>query len=254
MPVVQGTIAAEDRLAWLGERLVADGSITIVDAAAALGVSAMTVRRDLSELEERGAARRVRGGARAIGPATFADRRDRAARAKSRIAAKLVEMLPATGVVAFDASSTIMRFAALAEARDLTVLTNGPETFVALQDRPGIAPLLTGGRLDPATGSLVGPLACRAASQLTVDTFFASAAAVDPVTGPLEATLDEAEVKRCLADRAREVVLAVDSSKLELGAAALAFEWDRVHLLVTELDPADERLAPYRGLTRAGVA
>ena len=36
MRVVQGTIAAEERLAWLGDRLAADGSITIADAAAAL--------------------------------------------------------------------------------------------------------------------------------------------------------------------------------------------------------------------------
>ena len=59
--------------------------------------------------------------------------------------------------MAFDASSTVMRAAtALAGARDLAVLTNGPDTFQALQERPGLTPILTGGQLDTRTGSLVG--------------------------------------------------------------------------------------------------
>jgi DeoR family transcriptional regulator, fructose operon transcriptional repressor len=209
------------RLAWLTEQLAVNGAVTLADAAAALAVSEMTIRRDLVELEERGLARRVRGGAKAVGPQPFAQRRDRMARAKSRVAAKLTDLVPATGAIALDASSTVMRLAsALISARDLLVLTNGPDTFAALQQQAGVTPMLTGGRLDARTGSLVGPLACRAADVLTVRRFFVSAAAVDADTGGFEETLEEAEVKRALATAADEVVLAVDSSKL--GSRALA--------------------------------
>jgi DeoR family fructose operon transcriptional repressor len=245
--VVQGTIASEKRLEWLGHKLRADGAVTISGAADALGVSEMTIRRDLLELEDRGSVRRVRGGAKAIGPRTFAERHDMATRAKSRIAAKLAELIPADGAVAFDASSTVMRLAnALTAARDLTILTNGPDTFTALQGLPGVSPLLTGGRLDTRTGSLIGPLACRAASQLAVGTFFASAAAIDLEAGSLEATLEEAEVKRSIAVGAERVVLAVDFSKVGARAMAVGLEWDDVDILVTELDPTDQRLTPYR--------
>lgn len=244
---LRGTLAAEERLRWLSGQLDRAGSVAIADAAAELGVSEMTIRRDLTELEERGAARRIRGGAKAVGPQTFAERRHAMAPAKARIAAKLAPLVPATGAVAFDASSTVMRLAAtLGSARDLTVLTNGPETFGALQGQAGVTPLLTGGRLEPRTGSLVGPLAYRSTTQLAVERLFASAAALDPRSGALEATLEEAEVKRGLAAAAAHVVLAVDSSKLGQRAAAVGVEWDRIDLLVTELDPADERLAPYR--------
>jgi DeoR family transcriptional regulator, fructose operon transcriptional repressor len=246
---VQGSIAAEERLRWIEDRLTIDGSVTIADAAGSLDVSEMTIRRDLAELEERGSARRVRGGATAVGPQPFAQRRHTAPRAKSQIAAKLAALVPAVGTVAFDASSTVMRLAGnLDHARDLTVLTNGPDTFAALQDLPGIAPLLTGGRLDARTGSLVGPLACRAAEQFSVDVFVTSAAALSEA-GTLEAALEEAEVKRAIATGARRVVVAVDSSKLADTAVALALEWDRVDTLVTELDPADRRLDPYRTVT-----
>ena len=75
---------------------------------------------------------------------------------------------------------------------------------------------------------------------------FVSAAALDPRHGTSEATLEEAEVKLALADVAAEVVVAVDSSKLDQRAPARALPPERVDLLVTELDPADARLDPYR--------
>jgi DeoR family transcriptional regulator, fructose operon transcriptional repressor len=245
----QSSLAAEERLRWLSDQLEESGSIAIYDAATTLGVSEMTIRRDLTELEERGAARRVRGGARAVGPQTFSERRETMGRAKAKIAAKLAEFVPQTGAVAFDASSTVMRLATgLASARDLVVLTNGPDTFTALQGQSGVTPLITGGRLESRTGSLVGPLACWAATQLAVQCFFASAATVDPRSGSLETTLEEAEVKRSMAAAGAQVVLGVDSSKLGQTAVAVGLEWDRIDVLVTELDPDDARLAPYRDL------
>lgn len=250
MTAVQGTVA-EARLHWLTERLRETGAIGIADAAAQLGVSEMTVRRDLAELEERGAARRVRGGAVPLGPQPFAQRHRTRARAKGRIATKLLSFVPESGAVAFDASSTVMRLAtSLPRCRDLTVITNGPDTFTALQGLPGVTPILSGGRLDPATGSLVGPVACRAAVQLTVDRFITSAAALSATTGAAESTLDEAEVKRSLASGAGEVVLAADASKLEGRGLAVALDWSDIDILVTDLDPSDDRLAPYRALAR----
>jgi DeoR family fructose operon transcriptional repressor len=248
---VPSNLVAEARLQWLTERMRDSGAVSIADAAYELGVSEMTIRRDLAELEERGTARRVRGGAMPLGPQPFAERHRVRSRAKGQIAAKLTPLLPAEGAVAFDASSTIMRLAAnLGAARDLTVLTNGPDTFNALQDQPGVVPILTGGQLEVRTGSLVGALACRSAAQLATDRFFASAAAVDSGSGALETTLEEAEVKRALAAAASEVVLAIDASKLGQRAVAVGLEWDRIDVLVTELDPRDERLAPFRALAR----
>jgi DeoR family fructose operon transcriptional repressor len=240
-------LATEARLDRLTERLRADGRVEITGAAEALGVSEMSVRRDLRLLEERGAVRRVRGGALAVGPQPFADRRRAAGRAKATIAAKVAGLLPATGAVAFDASSTVMRLAtALDGARDLVVLTNGPETFAALQGTAGVRPMLTGGELEPRTGSLVGPLACRAAGQLAASHLITSAAAVDEVLGATEACIEEAEVKRAMAAAADRVVLAVDASKLDRRSVAVSLDWDAIDLLVTELSPRDRRLKPYR--------
>jgi DeoR family fructose operon transcriptional repressor len=240
-------VDALDRIETIRDRLQRDGRVRIADLATDLGVSEMTIRRDLDLLTDQGAARRIRGGAVATGPQEFTTRSREHPRAKAAIGEKLVALVPHLGAIAVDASSTLQRLAArLGVACDLTVVTNGPETFGALQEHTGVTALLTGGELDRRTGSLVGPLAVRAAREVLVSRLFVSAAALDPLLGSSEATLADAEVKLAFALTAAETVLAVDSSKLDSRAPARTFAVEDVAFLVTELDPQDARLDPYR--------
>lgn len=260
-----GNLATEQRLEWLRARLADAGRVRTKVAADALGVSEMTIRRDLLEMEALGEVRRVRGGAAAVGGVSvaggregvlvgglaFADRRRQRAHAKARISAKILPLVPETGAIAIDASSTLQRLAAsIPGARDLTVITNGPATFEALQGKAGVHPVLTGGQLEARTGSLIGPVAVRAASTFLVSHFFTSAAAVDEHIGASEAALQEAEVKQVLTRVASRVVLAVDGSKLGTRAVASSLSWDDIDLMVTELDPLSPRLTPYRKVTK----
>ena len=212
-------------------------------------MSEMTIRRDLDELEALGAARRVRGGAVAVGPEPFAERHRHNARAKARIADKLLGVIPDRGTVAFDASTTVYRLAAALDgARDLVVVTNGMDTFHKLTGKTGIVATLTGGSIEPRTGSLVGPVAVRSAEDFMFDVFVCSSAALDPALGSSEASLEEAEVKRALSRTSGRIVLAVDHSKLGTRAEARMFALDEIDALVTDLDPADDRLDPYRAI------
>ena len=240
-----------DRLDLIRQRLDGDGRVRVTELAEALDVSEMTIRRDLETLVDDGLAQRVHGGAVAVGPQQFAARFQQNARAKARLADKLVDLVGTGGAVGIDASSTLQRLATrLGGARDITVLTNGPDTFRALQGHAGVTALLTGGELDTRTGSLVGPLAARTARDLMLRRLFVSAAALDPKLGSSESTLEEADVKLALAESTAEIVLAVDSSKLGHRAPARAFSIDRIDMLVTELDPTDRRLDPYRDNVR----
>lgn len=244
------TVAANgphDRLPVIQRRITQDGSVRIADLATDLGVSEMTIRRDLDELETLGVVRRVRGGAVALGPEPFDDRHRHQARAKARIADKLRELLPQRGTVAFDASSTVHRLAGVLDgARDLVVVTNGIQTFQALHDKPGISVTLTGGTREPRTGSLVGPIASRSADDFLFDVLLCSGTALDERVGSSEASLAEAEVKRSLGANSERIVLAVDHSKLDRRGDARMFRLDQIDTLVTDLDPDDDRLRPYR--------
>ena len=240
-------VDALDRLETIRAVLDRDGRVRVAMLAEQLEVSEMTIRRDLELLADEGVARRVRGGAIKLGPQEFGERSREHTRAKSAIGQKLLALVPDSGAIGIDASSTLQRLATrLGGTQDLTVVTNGPDTFSVLQERDGVNPLLTGGELDRRTGSLVGPLAVRAAREILVTKLFISASAVDPTFGSSEATLAEAEVKIAFAASADEILLAVDSSKLGSRAPARTFELEQIDVLVTELDPADPRLDVYR--------
>jgi DeoR family transcriptional regulator, fructose operon transcriptional repressor len=242
-----GGIDKHERHQLIGRRLDGDGHVKIGELAGLLRVSEMTIRRDLDELESLGRARRVRGGAVAAKPKQFSARHQQNAKAKTTIARKLLEVLPDTGTIALDASTTVHRLLTMVESvRDLVAVTNGLDTFTALESIPGVTPTLTGGAREPRTGSLVGPLATRSADSYLFDLFLTSAAGLDHVVGSSEVSLDEAAVKRAFASSSARVVLAVDHTKLDSRAHCRMFELGQLHTLVTDLDPDDERLQPYR--------
>lgn len=244
------SVAGEQRRRALVEMLERAGSVQLSAAAAELGVSEMTIRRDLDGLEQEGIARRVRGGAtRAVGPRPFGERMAQRRQAKARIAQKARDLVPAHGAIALDASTTVGALAEqLGQCDDLLVMTNSWENFAALR-RAGVAKAtLTGGQADDLTGSLVGPMACRAAADVRYSTLFASGAGVDVERGASDVSLEEAQVKLEFARGAERVILLADATKLGNPGMARGLEWIGIDLLVTELDPADARLDPFREL------
>jgi DeoR/GlpR family transcriptional regulator of sugar metabolism len=245
------TVDAESRRERLLEILSVDGIIRLDEAAERLGVSAMTVRRDLADLEGDGQLRRVRGGAvPSLRPRSFVERMSTGADAKLVIAEKARALVPDAGAAAFDASSTVgTLLSRLESVSDLTIATNSYENFQVARRLPGATALLIGGEAEQRTDSFVGLLACQAAGSLHYSRFFSSSAAADPARGTSEVTLAESQVKRVFVDAADETVLLVDSTKLGQRALAQALGWDRISIMVTDLDPDDKRLDPYRDLT-----
>lgn len=243
-------LLSTERRARLLEILAQDGSIRLDPAAATLGVSAMTVRRDLDDLEREGLVRRVRGGAvSAIVPQSFGVRMAARGGVKTEIARKALDLLPHGGAVAMDASSTVGALVAhLDSTHELLVVTNSYDNLRTAQGSAGVEAMLIGGRLELRTDSFVGALACHSAASLHYDRFFTSAAAIDAEFGTSEATVDETQIKRVFAAHADDTVVLADSSKLGRHATARALAWDEVSLLITELDPADPRLDAFRGL------
>jgi DeoR family fructose operon transcriptional repressor len=249
MPATR-SISAEVRRESLLQMLKRDGGIRLDLAAGDLGVSAMTVRRDLDDLADDGLLRRVRGGAvPSLNARPFGERRAANLQAKAIIAQKAAPLIPSSGAIAIDASTTAGGLASvLAPVESLTVVTNSYENFLSLIPNRAVSAILTGGEIDARTGSFVGPIACQGASAVLYRRFFASANAVDAEAGSSEVSLLEMQVKRVLADRSQETVLLVDSSKLNERSVSVGFAWSEVAMLITELDPADQALDLYRDL------
>lgn len=244
---IEGSLAAEERQEQLLTTLRNEGRVEIEAAAERLGVHPMTIRRALKKLERSGRARLVRGGAVYVGTEEFEVRASRALSAKRRIAEKLQPIVTEHDSLGLDASSTVFQLAqAMPPVEHLLVVTYGLQSFQALQRHPHTQVILSGGELDPRTGSLVGMVAQQSIERFSLACCILSTTALDPGAGTMEPTVEEVGMKQALARAADRVVLAADATKLAQRSAVRSVELARVDLLVTELDPADPRLDPFR--------
>ncbi len=240
---------AEPRQKQILQLVNAEGQAVASELARRFGVSDMTIRRDLGTLEDMGLVIRVHGGAIAGERSRFTNRLSTNARAKAKAVAKLAGLLPETGCVYFDGSTTVLNLVKALKGRTrLQVATNNVETFNRLAAAKGPTPILLGGSLDTRTDNLIGPLALRSVEALAFEKAFFSAWGLAPGVGLNEATVEDAAVKEAVAKRARQVLVAVDRSKLGVVAAGVWRHGAEKSVLATDLSVGDGRMDEYRGL------
>jgi DeoR/GlpR family transcriptional regulator of sugar metabolism len=217
----RGGMLAEARRAAIVRMLRADGSVAVADIEGRFGVSPMTARRDLAELERHGEARRTHGGAVLPGvPAgedSFGRRIERDTAAKAALAAAAVGRIGAGEAVFLDSSSTAFFVARgiLDRGIAVTLLTNSLPIaeIVAAQAGPNVELVSLGGTLRRVSRSFVGPQALESARAHFADRAFMSCTGV--THGVLtEADPLEADLKRTMIAQAAASTILLDRGKL----------------------------------------
>jgi DeoR/GlpR family transcriptional regulator of sugar metabolism len=197
------------------------GAITVTEVESRFGVSPMTARRDLAELERQGIARRTHGGA--VLPSisaqedSFAQRVEVATEAKASLADAAVAMLSPRETIFLDSSSTAYFLARKIVELGLgvTVITNSLPVMEAVAARETNVSLIgIGGTLRPLTRSYVGPYAIHTVLGHFADRMFLSVKGVTRDGVLTDADELEAEVKRAMIAQSEEAVLLLDDSKL----------------------------------------
>jgi DeoR/GlpR family transcriptional regulator of sugar metabolism len=210
------------RRSAIADQLRETGAVTVTEVESRFGVSPMTARRDLQELERQGIARRTHGGA--VLPSisaqedSFAMRVEVATEAKAALAEAAVAMLVPRETVFLDSSSTAYFVARriVELGIGVTVITNSLPVMdaIAAYETPTINLIGIGGTLRPLTRSFVGPYAVRTVQGHFADRMFLSVKGVTRDGVLTDADELEAEVKRSMIEHAGEAVLLVDDSKL----------------------------------------
>ena len=217
------------------------GVIRIEDLCRELKVSPATVRRDLDQLEQSGAIRRVHGGAVSVesrlDEPVFADKTSLAAREKRRIAEAALAFVGPGDTIYLDGGSTVLELARLLRDRtNLTVVTNSLHAAHELSGR-GPRLILIGGELRRLSQTLVGPLTRLVLHGLHLDKAFMGTIGFTLKEGLTTTDPGEAFTKELVLGQARQVVVLADSSKAGKISFARAGGWDKVQVLIT-----DERL------------
>ncbi|GAB2699357.1 DeoR/GlpR family DNA-binding transcription regulator [Paenibacillus thermoaerophilus] len=235
---------------WVNER----GSMRVTELAEVCGVTEETIRRDLDRLENEGKLKRSHGGAISIREeerdAPFREREIRHREQKEEIARTVAGWIRPKERIILDASSTAWYVATMLPDMPLTVLTNSMMVATALDAKPQIEVICTGGTLAKGYYSFVGPLAERSLETYHVDRAFISCKGINAERGVSESSELEAIVKRKMIEIADSVVLLADASKIGRQAFAQIADLSRISQIVT-----DRRIAPEQraALEAAGV-
>ncbi len=223
--------------------------VSVSELSQRLGVSEMTVRRDLDTLERQGLVQRVHGGAVATlareEGAGFAAREPWQAATKDRLGAAVAAMVPPGSRVLLDAGTTTVHVAEhLAARAPLTVAVLSLQAAVRLADRPGIELLIVGGRSRAGERSLVGPLALRTLEALAFDCFVLSIGGVHAEYGWSEFSLDDAAVKQAGLTQAARTIAVADATKLGVRAFSQVAGLGAVDAFVTDTAAQDAETHP----------
>jgi len=219
-------------------------AVRVEDLKSELGVSTATIRRDLDELEESGALRRVHGGAISVDvrpiEARFESKAAKHAAEKQRIAARAIELVEPDSTIYLDAGSTCLELARLLGQRtDVTVVTNSLPAIVELAGQ-GPRLVVIGGELRPLSQALVGPLSIPVLDELYVDRAFVGTFSLSLEAGMTTTDPAEAFTKERALTRAREVVLMVDGSKIGTRSFAHAGRLEQIDVVITDADLDEE--------------
>ena len=117
----------EERHQYILNRIDQNYRIYITSLSAELGVSDDTLRRDLTELDERGLLTKVHGGAIAKSgiPVEFTDRLNTGIPAKQQMAAKVIPMFRTGDILLIDGGTSNLEVARkIPSNMELTVYTN----------------------------------------------------------------------------------------------------------------------------------
>jgi len=248
-------MTGEERRNLIRRQLHGTGGVTAAELAKLLGVSLMTVWRDLGALEKTGQLQRVHGGAVATvgasGPEPrFATKAADAASAKRRIARTAIDRHINPGLtIALEGGSTVaalMPF--LPTNAGLTVLTNSLE--IVRQAPAGVTVHCSGGIFREVSQTFVGPHALRFFEEHRADVAFISATGLDATDGLMDPNPLEIEVKRALCHRSDRIVLLLDRSKFGRRSLTPVLPLAEIDVLITNATPPR---AFATALTRAKI-
>ncbi|MFC4327974.1 DeoR/GlpR family DNA-binding transcription regulator [Streptomyces andamanensis] len=261
-------LLAEQRRALILDEVRRRGGVRVNELTRKLGVSDMTVRRDLDALARQGVLEKVHGGAVPVVEASthepgFEAKSGLELTAKEDIARAAARLVAPGSAIALSGGTTTYALAHhLVDVPDLTVVTNSvrvADVFHTAQrtsgQRQGAATVVLTGGVRTPSDSLVGPVADQAIAALHFDVLFLGVHGISAEAGLSTPNLAEAETNRRLVQSARRVVVVADHTKWGVVGLSSFATLEQVDTLVTDagLPPgARAEIAEHLRLVVAG--
>ena len=235
----------EERQYLILEKLQRNRQVTVAGLSAALGVSEVTIRRDLREMDAQGKLQRAHGGAIAAEPAPaeppVVQRRARTKHCKEYIGREAAALV-ADGESVFVGSGSTTACVArhLVGHKNLTVVTNALSVANELAGAAGVTVVVTGGMMRQSELSLVGHIAEQSLREVRVDKVIMGMQAISLEAGMTNDYLPEVMTDRTILEMAPDLIVVADHTKFGKVASAFIAPIDRITTLITDSEvPAE---------------
>jgi DeoR/GlpR family transcriptional regulator of sugar metabolism len=251
----QDTYRTSERRSHILDLLNEGGRVRVTDLVHALGVTDTSIRRDLTVLEGEGKLRRVHGGAVSL-PADpraerYGEKLSLRLADKRRIGAAAAEMVEPGDVLIIDSGTTTLQVAAgisgtLRTGGMLTIVTNSLPLAGEMRTWPAPNVILLGGYYLPDYQATVGPQAVDQLSHISADRVFLGADGLTLSEGLTTGHVLLADLGRLMVERARQVILTADSSKLGRAGLVRVIAVRQIHVVITDRDAPPEAVEAIR--------
>lgn len=218
-----------------------EGKVTVDGLVDHFGVTAQTIRRDLTELADGGQLERVHGGA--ILPSTtvnigYGERRELNQSSKFDIARACAKRIPNDCSLFLNIGTTTEAVAAeLVNHSGLLVVTNNLNIGMILSNSEDVDVIVTGGSLRKSDGGMVGALARDVVSRFKFDFAVIGCSALDEDGEILDYDIREVDLSKTIIERSDQVMLVADLSKFERKAPAKIATLRDIDLFITDGAP-----------------
>jgi len=238
------TILKEKRKEKLIEIIKRSGTISINDLAKKLGLSSVTIRKDIRELEEAGLVSRLWGGVsfreNSITEQTFDQKSIINLLEKKAIAQIAITLLNPGDIIGISAGTTAYEFAKLLyQFPNLQIVTYGVNIAYLLA-RMGKSVVVPGGFIRDKSYALIGEETVAFLKKIHLDKCFMGVDGIDEEV-LTDVNMAEATVNRTMIERSRKLIVIADHTKLGQRKLVPIASIDKVDVLVTD-NKADKEL------------
>ncbi|MBE2896245.1 DeoR/GlpR transcriptional regulator [Pasteurellaceae bacterium HPA106] len=234
-------MATQERRESILQLAMQQGQVQVEQLVTRFGVSEVTIRKDLTALEQRGQLVRCYGGAKLL-PET--ENAPHFSPSQQRIAKAAAALVGTNQRVIIDSGSTTAALiSALEPKKGLVVMTNSLDVanqIRTLSNEPTL--LMTGGTWDVRSDSFQGVIAEQAIRSYDFDWLFTGADGIDERG---TTTFNEVVgLTQVMASAAQKVVVLVQAQKFGRKMPNLELNWQQIDIVITDSDvPAKVRSA-----------
>ena len=221
-----------------------EAKIEVNALAEMLGVSSVTVRKDLDQLEDKGLLTRSHGYAVKCNEDDINNRLSVRYETKVRIAKAAAAMVGSGETVMIESGSSCALLAGELSRgdKDVTIITNSAFIAGYVRENGSSRVILLGGEYQKKSQVMVGPLVRICAREFHVDKLFVGTDGFDPKFGFSGSDMMRTEAMKFLAESARNVILLTDSSKFNQFGVVMQLRFEELAGVVTDSEiPAEAK-------------